>query len=382
MRKPFLAFLMALLLAWPAGSAEGVWMLAVSAGKADALLIGIDDKTILVDAGYSRSMGKLKALMRHMGVTALDAVFLTHTDDDHAEGLSWLAESAIPVGAWYASALYTGVKSEKKHPAVRAAQAREESVQWLKAGDSLDIGQAALRVLAPEVRSDDSDDDNSLVMMLETAQGNILLTGDMELPEEARLLTGAPDLGCDVLKVPNHADDDTCSDALLAACRPKLAVICTDSQEKPGTPDPRILASLEALGAEVRVTQECTGGLLVRLAGGEPSVTRLTLKAPEAGLRILDVTPGDDLVELVNDGEARSLEGWYLYSGRGGELFEFPEGTVIGAGERLVVDTKSSKGLEYDLLWEDKKVVHGSKSDLITLYAPNGLEVSAMGNGM
>ena len=382
MRKRFLSLMLALMLLGSAAAAEGVWMLAVSAGKADALLLGLGDATILVDAGTARSMGKLKALMGHMGVTALDAVFLTHTDDDHAEGLQWLAESDIPVGAWYASKMYTGIKKESKHPAVKAAAVRGQEVQWLMAGDRLTLGEAELQVLAPEVRSDDSDDDNSLVMLLETQEGRLLLTGDMELYEEALLLDGAPDLSCDVLKVPNHADDDTCSDALLRACQPKMAIICTDSQEKPETPDPRILATLQALGAETHVTQECTGGLLVRLEDGAPSVTRLTLKAPEAGLSLLDVTPGDDTIELINEGAARSLEGWYLYSSRGGELFVFPEGVGIGSGETLVVGSKSSEGIDCDLIWDDKKVVHESKTDRISLCAPNGLEISAMTNGM
>ena len=89
---------------------------------------------------------------------ALDAVFLTHTDGDHAGGLWWLSESDIPVGAWYAPAYYTGVKDEK-HPAVKAALARGQSVQWLRRGDSVPLGDtgAVLRVLAPDRLFEDKD---------------------------------------------------------------------------------------------------------------------------------------------------------------------------------------------------------------------------------
>ena len=38
--------------------------------------------------------------------------------------------------------------------------------------------------------------------------------------EEARLLASGADLRCDVLKVPNHADDDACGPGLIAACAP------------------------------------------------------------------------------------------------------------------------------------------------------------------
>ena len=103
-----------------AGSA--VELFAVNVGKGDALILRVDGYACLIDAGRPYARGKVRSALEAMGVTALDAVFLTHTDGDHAGGLWWLSESDIPVGAWYAPAYYTGVKDEK-HPALRAAGA-------------------------------------------------------------------------------------------------------------------------------------------------------------------------------------------------------------------------------------------------------------------
>jgi len=378
-------FLSLLLLLTPLAlgeQAEGVWMLAVSAGKADCILLGVEGWTCMIDTGHARSMGKVKALMDLMGVDHLDAVFVTHTDSDHIGGLDWLADSDIPIGAWYASAMYTDIKSEKKHPMVKAAKKRGESVTFLRAGDSVTLPNATLTVLAPIQLNENDEDDNSLVMMLDTAQGSMLLTGDMEGVEEAQLLSSGQYLKCDVLKVPNHADDDACSESFVDAVQPKLAVICTDTAEKPETPDPRVLASLATAGAETYVTQEATGGILVRLEGGVPSARALELEAPQAQVQITDVIPGDDLIELHNPGEALALDGWYLWSSRGGELFPFPEGTVIGTGASLTVGTNTTKEGSYDLLWDDKKVVHRSKEDVLWLYAPNGMPVSSLSNGL
>ena len=271
-----LGLLIALLLCLPAAGCStaapaesDVWMYAVSAGKADAILLGVGDAVCLIDAGYVRTRGKILAAMECMGVEKLDAVFLTHTDDDHADGLEWLAESEIPVGTWYASALYTSVKVSK-HPAVKAAAARGQEVVWLQAGDAVSLGGATLEVLAPAQLNEDKDDNNSLVMMLHSDEGRILLAGDMEFPEEGVLLQSGADVACDVLKVPNHADDDTCSETFVRAAAPDAAVICTDTREKSETPDPRVVASLQAVGAQVVVTQECTGGILVYLHQGTP----------------------------------------------------------------------------------------------------------------
>ncbi len=383
MRKRFWrrALLAALCLLLTASAAAETWMYAVSAGKADAILLGGDGWAALVDAGYARSRGKILAAMRQMGVTRLDAVFLTHTDRDHAEGLQWLAESEIEVGAWYASAMFMGVK-EKKHPAVQAARARNQEVVWLRAGDSVPLENAVFSVLAPSEPASDKDNNNSLVMMLESADGRVLLAGDMELPEEEILLGSGADLSCDVLKTANHGDDDANSEAFLRAAAPEIAVFSTSSAEKPGTPNPATVAALESLGAQVCVTESCTGGVLTRLSGGETSVEWVNLPEPETGVRIERVEPGADRITLANDGAADAdLSGWMLVSEKGNEWFVLPEGTTIAAGGRLILGTNSTDDA-FDLLWDDKKVVHKSKTDLFTLYDANGMTVDAMDNGL
>ena len=360
--------------------ADNVWMYAVSAGKADALLVSVDGQVCLIDAGYGRSMGKIRAAMEMLGVEKLDAVFVTHTDDDHTEGLEWLAASDIPVGAWYASAMFIDVK-ESKHPAVKAASERGQSVNWLRAGDSVPLGSAVLDVLAPSVLDSDKDDNNSLVLMLRSAEGNILLAGDIELPAESILLASGADVKCDVLKVANHADDDTTGAAFVQASSPKLAVICTDSAEKPETPDSRVVASLKGVGAEVAVTQDCTGGIYVSLKGGEPTATFVDLPQPAKDVSIERVTAGEDTVMLRSTAkETVSLDGWYLYSEKGGEMFIFPRGTVVAPGGQLTVGTNTTGGA-FDLLWDDKKVIHQSKEDVITLFDGSGMPVSVMSNG-
>ena len=380
-----LALLLAMIMLTGCGArSEGstVELFAVNVGKGDALILRVDNWVGLIDAGKTQSMSRVRAALRALGVTALDAVFLTHTDNDHGGGLAWLAASGLPVGAWYAPAMYTGVKAGK-HPASRAAQVRGTEVRWLQRGDAIALGDtgATLKVLAPATLFTDKDDNNSLVMLLETAQGRMLLTGDMELPEEAELLSRGDDLRCAVLKAPNHGDDDTLSQAFADACRAQAAIISTDSREKPGTPDPGVVSRLMAAGTTVHVTQDAALGLEVTLSGGQASVQYVGIDAPTAGVSIESVVPGADTVTLKNDGADCDMTGWSVYSDRGGELFAFPDGYVLPAGGTVTLGSNSSKG-GYDLLWDDKKVVHKSKTDTFTLYDAWGRPADIADNGM
>ena len=274
MKKRFRRLLAGALTVLMCGTAQAqVELFAVNVGKGDALVVRAGDYTCLIDTGKEKAQEQLEVALKALGVEALDAVFITHTDKDHVGGLKWLRESDIEILAIYASRYYPNT-TEKKHPAVKAAKKLDLTVNWLGAGDSVPLGDsgAVFRVLAPAMEIPGDEDDNSLVMMLESPDGRILLTGDMEHVEEAALLTSGADLRCDVLKVANHGDSDATSAALIAACAPSVALISTDSAEKPGTPDAGIVRNLQGIGCAVCVTQDASLGIRVTLDGGRVAV--------------------------------------------------------------------------------------------------------------
>ena len=115
---------------------------------------------------------------------------------------------------------------------------------------------------------------------------------------------------------------------------------------------------------------------------GNASVEKIDLLVPWDGVVIGSVSAEEDVVELVNFNahSPTDISGGYLYSDKGKEIFVFPEGTVIEAGESLIIGTKSTEGT-YDLLWDEKNVIHDSKTDKITLYGREGLPSSSRTNG-
>ena len=364
---------------------EGVKLLAVNVGKADSLLLWTEGKTYLVDTGTAQSWGALRAALDVHMVTRLDGVFLTHTDKDHMGGMDMLAKSNIAVDAWYGSAMYTGIKQDM-HPLPLAAAQRNMQPVWLKAGDTVAVSESsAFRVLGPRTLDEENENNNSLVMRLETPHGSVLLTGDMELAEESALMATGSFTRSEVLKVSHHGEDDATSSAFVRLVSPQVAVISTNSVEEPDTPSPSVLFYLKRSGAQVAVTQDAKGGMLVTLVNGQAGVEAVewqNIPVLSSSLRLTGLDAEQDALAITNAGtEAVSLSGWYVFSVRGGEIFFFPENAVLAPGATARLGSQNTLGA-CDWRFEDKNVWHNKKKDEAVLYDPYGRPVARIDNGL
>lgn len=268
-----LALLLALLLTLGAcARAETeVSALFINVGKADSALYLLGDQRFLIDTGTKDSYDQLERVLEAYGVQRLDGVLITHTDKDHVGGLKKLLKSGIAVDALYAGTLHSE-KSLEDHPVYEAAEKYDVPLTWLSAGDVIDLGNGCtFQVLGPLSQDDEDENNNSLVLRLLTPQGDMLLTGDMELEEENELIEAGLISQAAVLKVAHHGRDDTTSRQFALLVRPQWAVISTSTAERPDTPSAKVLSYLRDARASVAVTQEAQVGILITLEGGQAS---------------------------------------------------------------------------------------------------------------
>lgn len=245
--------------------------LFVNVGKADAALFFLQDGVYLVDTGSAASYDALARAMEAHGVDRLRAVFVTHTDKDHVGGLKKLLKSDVAVEQVYAPAFFCDTTLEK-HPARKQAEKHDVPFAWLSAGDTVAAGDAtAFTVLGPLRRDGYDEDNNSLVLLLATPDGDMLLAADMTQVEELDLLAANAVPRAAVLKVGHHGKDDASSYAFLDAVRPQLAIISTSRLDDPRTPNIKVLMALQRVGALTALTQDASCGVLVTLSGGVAS---------------------------------------------------------------------------------------------------------------
>lgn len=369
--------------ATPDVSSSQTHLAVLNVGKADCMLLFVQDKTFLIDTGWERTYGTLQEALKQYGVTKLDGVFLTHCHKDHEGGLMRLAKSSLPVENWYAASIYYDVK-EGQHPLVLAAAERNEEVAWLNAGDIITISDtASIRVLGPLVQNTENENNNSLVLYVETPDGTLLLAADMKQEEENTLLEAGVVPAAQVLKAGHHGDSGASSDWFVRTVKPELAIISTSTREEIDTPAASVLKRFSLHGATAVVTQDFTYGIYVTLHEGRAYYQDIKWVIPDysQGIRA-SINVQEDLLTLRNSmSEDISLKGWTLYSSRGDTSVVLPDDAFIPANGVYKIGTHST-GVDASVILSINRLWHKSKYDQATLYDAAGNIVVVTDNGM
>ena len=345
----------------PSGEHEAR-ILYLTAGKADSILVMIDDAVCLIDTGISASPARLIPAMEQVGAQKIDRLVLTHTHNDHIGGYEYLSE-VFEIGTVHTSSismnlgLLDNLTAGKEH-------------LYHDPGDVIPLTEGVwLEVLGPIEYNSADDNDNSLVLRLNVNGVVTVFAADMKYAEEATLMENGLIGDCDVLKVGHHGYDDTASAEFLAIAQPEYAVISTDREEEKDSAHENVIARLESAGSEVFVTDEYGLGLLCEIEpDGEITWTELEPAGAPVKVKIESVSKSEQLLTLKNkSGRDADLSGWLIYSDRGHEYFVFPEGAVIPSGGTVTVGCRDYDGTP-DYEWAVSEAWHGSKKDKAFLY--------------
>lgn len=180
---------------------------------------------ILIDGGADWADPAAEYLRRR-GIDELDAVVLTHPDEDHCAGLSSVLESCT-VERVYRPPEVLGTAAFSEYLGAEAASGA--AVIHPAYGTRPPTRDPALNltVLSNSAVGYPGDDTNnaSLVLLLRYGGFSALFTGDLEADGEAALLSRWPGEIVDLLKVPHHGSLSGTTPQLLEALRPGHAVV-------------------------------------------------------------------------------------------------------------------------------------------------------------
>lgn len=240
-----------------APQAAGTEIVMLDVGQGDALLVRSRGAAVLVDTGNQDA--KLREALARCGVSRLDAVLVTHGDDDHMGSLSSLA-GTVQVGRVLVArdALACPCDSCARLVSEAHALVGEGGVEGLSAGDALAVGAFTLEVVWPAAFSDEGGNADSVCLLAAAdvdgdgaGDWRALLVGDAERDQLRALVDSGAVGAVDVYKVGHHGSKNALDDETAQALSPSVALVSAGQGNRYGHPAPSTLAQVEAAGAQV-----------------------------------------------------------------------------------------------------------------------------------
>lgn len=266
------------------GQGDGIWVESISG------------KHYLIDGGSTSKSGigqyTLLPFLKYMGVSRLEAVFLTHLDEDHISGVCELLESYENIGG------ASGIKIDRV--IIAEAAIRDEAYDMLKAlceqnaipllhvksGDIIGDETLYFEVLHPDSGYQPaSRNAYSLVLRLTLKEKGslfrVLLTGDVEADGEERvadyLKENSDNMHIDVYKAAHHGSKYSNTWELIDMIKPTLSVISCGENNKYNHPHDEAVHNMKRAGSRIAVTKD-SGAVTVRIRDGRWSVEEYTMK--------------------------------------------------------------------------------------------------------
>ncbi|MDE6662108.1 MAG: DNA internalization-related competence protein ComEC/Rec2 [Lachnospiraceae bacterium] len=268
---------------------NGLTITALDVGQGDGIFISdANSGCYLIDGGSSskKDVGTYQILpfLKAKGIDRLDAVFVTHMDSDHYNGIQALiddmAQGGIKIENLIMPELGEKSRSEAYHELVGAAKETGTNVVYINKGEALQYGKLRLTCLHPE-EGEESDDTNAMstVLYLEYEAFSALFTGDLEgngeksvteyisgnkekrakgyLTEDGAKYNDIKDINnITLLKVAHHGSRNSTAKEFLELVSPRIALISAGRDNSYGHPHAETLERLENAGSRIYRTDE------------------------------------------------------------------------------------------------------------------------------
>jgi competence protein ComEC len=228
-------------------------------GQGQAVLLETAQHRLLYDAGPRYGFGKAaddaarRALLPYFarrGITALDALILSHRDSDHAGGFATLNASLA------LRRIFSPI------PELFGGKPCQRGEAWV-----WDAVRFEFLHPAPSAIPLKGDNGDSCVLKITTGNGRMLLAGDIDRRTERALLNtyaaNRTALAAEVLLLPHHGSKSSSSLAFAAAVAPEWALASVGYRNRFGHPHPEVLERYRLLGTQNFHRTDRDGALLL-----------------------------------------------------------------------------------------------------------------------
>ena len=223
-------------------------------GQGDSIAIKLpDDRMILIDAGRDGTvLNRLGAVMpwwKH----DIDYLFVTHPDSDHYGGMFSVVGKYTIRHAYYNGDDDPDKRFDQLKSLIRS---KHIPLDVVKAGDVFTLTKGvAMTILWPSEGFTKEDDNAASISFDLDAYGHhTILTADVPIPEEEKIMKLFPQIHAEVFKLGHHGSKFSSGADFLHALQPTYCIVSAGLHNVYHHPHPSTLARAYEIGCRILET--------------------------------------------------------------------------------------------------------------------------------
>ncbi len=222
----------------------------VDVGQGQCLIAEWEESVLVVDCGGTQGEGTGETVARELlnrGRHRIDMLVLTHFDLDHTGGCIQLMDR-LEVGGLY----LPDIDRSSNQRALILEKAGEEKIPvfWVHEDICLPLEGGKVDIFAPMETKSEND---GLSLLLSAGDYDILVTGDLSVEEERKLLLTRVIPDIEILVAGHHGAADSTGHRLLDYSKPEQLLISVGKNSH-GHPTPQVLERAATFGIRIRRT--------------------------------------------------------------------------------------------------------------------------------
>jgi competence protein ComEC len=242
---------------------KGDQVIMMDVGQGDAFVLRSAGRTLLIDTGNHDDL-LLQGLARQ-GIRHLDAVAVTHADDDHCGSLSAL-KGVVDVDCVVLARDMLTCENAKAQNLVRTAAGvagAADAVKGVSVGERIVVGRFTLKVIGPDAFTEEGGNADSLTLLLQAdddADGAVdwrgLFCGDAEKDQIHAYADQGRVGDIDIYKVGHHGSRAAIDEEAATTLKPEICLVSVGAHNRYGHPVASTLETLRQAGGTIWRTDE------------------------------------------------------------------------------------------------------------------------------
>lgn len=234
----------------------------LNVGQGDSFALVSDKRTVLIDTGNQNEM--LNSALARNGIDHIDAVLITHPDDDHCGSLESL-QGVVEVDKVIVARGLIGNEADNARSFVSCAKrvVGDDGISEVSAGDIIRFRKFTLEIVSPESIENDGGNEDSICLYANYDGDNDgkqdwsgFFCGDAEVEVLVNLNEQGKLHRVDLYKVGHHGSKKSITQELASILEPKVALIGVGKNSY-GHPREEIINYLEAENTSVHRSDVC-----------------------------------------------------------------------------------------------------------------------------